>query len=337
MIKRSLINGSVISIALMALLFLGCPDPFDGNDDRGKTDLLTYSISGTITVEDAADLSEASVQLWYDGEEIGVAVTPDENGEFTITGVEKGEYHLTVTMDGYATYKSETIVVDDADITDIAIEMVKLPPDPADKSELVAAIDAAQVLIDTAIVHTDGIGLFETEKWVLQADRDDLENAIADADAVNADEAVLQDTVDTAVSALNVAMATFSAAIKNGLGFAAKPVSIVRIGEATLVLTFDRPVVYATQPEFKISQVMGFVTLDSTHFVISPETASDDGVTEMTVVATLGSSMPGVEDYLNITYSDDVILDAENGFAISPFRSANVKEGETKTEFFPVK
>lgn len=86
-------------------------------------------------------------------------------------------------------------------------------PGTVDKTELDAAIEAAQAIdVDAVKVSKDGKDVARSEKWVTQAVKDALVKALADAEAVSADENASQEDVDKAQEALDAAVAAWKPA-----------------------------------------------------------------------------------------------------------------------------
>lgn len=86
-------------------------------------------------------------------------------------------------------------------------------PGTVDKTELDAAIEAAQAIdVDAVQVSKDGKDVARSEKWVTQAVKDALVKALADAEAVSADENASQEDVDKAQEALDAAVAAWKPA-----------------------------------------------------------------------------------------------------------------------------
>jgi hypothetical protein len=63
----------------------------------------TYTISGTVSVNDSGSPAGAQVQLRQDGSPVGSVASADSNGAYTISGAAAGTYTIEVSLDGYTT------------------------------------------------------------------------------------------------------------------------------------------------------------------------------------------------------------------------------------------
>ena len=89
---------------------------------------------------------------------------------------------------------------------------------PADKTALAAAITLAETDIGSVTESADGTDILPPAQWVTPAAKADYQSAIDAAKTVNADAAATQAQADGAKTALDTAVAAFSAAKGTGTG-----------------------------------------------------------------------------------------------------------------------
>jgi protocatechuate 3,4-dioxygenase beta subunit len=89
---------------------------------------VTYTVSGTISVDDSAgggSPSGATVQLRNDTGPVGTAVSADAEGVYAISGVAPGTYTIEVSLEGYTTGTIDNVEVSAADVTGKDLELKK--------------------------------------------------------------------------------------------------------------------------------------------------------------------------------------------------------------------
>ena len=89
-----------------------------------------YSISGTVTKSDGGSASGASVMVMKisDGSDAGQSST-NAAGEFIITGLNEGNYKITVTLNGYETGSVDETKVTTADVvvSEVVLQKITVP------------------------------------------------------------------------------------------------------------------------------------------------------------------------------------------------------------------
>ncbi|MBD8031540.1 MULTISPECIES: S-layer homology domain-containing protein [Solibacillus] len=107
-----------------------------------------------------------------------------------------------------------------------------------DKTVLQTAVNTAEVNKDSVKISSNGKDVEPIEYWVTQAEFDAYTNIIVSAQQLIADQAVIQDTIDAKVLALNQATDSFNAVKKEGLKNAVPTVNEVKFTIAPKTVTF---------------------------------------------------------------------------------------------------
>jgi hypothetical protein len=131
--KRALFYGlTALFTALLLTFTAGCPNPAGGGGGGGgetPPPPPAYDVTGTITGDDAGDMTGASVQL-FDSSNIPVGdpVPVAADGSYTIPSVEPGTgYYIEVSRTGYEIAQTPPFTVDSGDVPGINLELINNP------------------------------------------------------------------------------------------------------------------------------------------------------------------------------------------------------------------
>ena len=107
--KNKISNSFIFAGAILVLILASCDSPTGGGGRR------TYTVSGTVTVDDSGSPEGALIQLKQSGLDVGDPVSADAGGVYAINGVNPGHYTITASLEGYAGAEDDVTVSDDVE------------------------------------------------------------------------------------------------------------------------------------------------------------------------------------------------------------------------------
>ncbi len=179
------------------------------------------------------------------GDKYAVTVADTENGTVSVDKTEAAEGDtVTITAEPADGYEVDAIKVTKADNSEVTVaddntfvmpaeavtvtvtfKATTVTPPTVDKTELTAAIEAAEAIDTTSVaVSEDGTDVPTSEKWIAKSVKDAFDKALADAQAVADKANATQTEVDEAKEALTEAADALKAAIENAAN-GTKPVT----------------------------------------------------------------------------------------------------------------
>lgn len=112
LLKRmsSILLSICMIVTMLSTVTFATEDAVDSGMPLGTSSITTYTISGTVS-DVSSPLEGASVQLKNGSDNVGSAITTDNNGAYTITDVVPGTYTVEVSKTGFITGTISSFVV----------------------------------------------------------------------------------------------------------------------------------------------------------------------------------------------------------------------------------
>ena len=175
---------------------------------------MTYSITVTQPQHAAIAVLDAAGDPVSELDAGSVAIIDAEaDSGYIVQSVSVSADGQAVEMDG------SSFIMPEADVS-VTASVVEdggdVPPTPADKAALRAAIESATNDNEQTHVSADGTDVYTTDWWALQADIDALDAAVSAALKVADDDAATQAQADAQASAIGAAHAAFLSARSHG-------------------------------------------------------------------------------------------------------------------------
>jgi hypothetical protein len=125
--KKTSFFTKIMACICVAIVYCFVLSSCKPDDSLTEETPRTYNISGAVTKSDGGAASGASVMLVKISDNSDAGQSPaNAAGEYIITGIGAGNYRISVTLAGYETGSIGEVVIADADVTGMNMELQKI-------------------------------------------------------------------------------------------------------------------------------------------------------------------------------------------------------------------